>query len=89
MQDYVTISNSYLHDHWKGSLVGHSDNNQAEDTGHLYVHPDAHTFRNATDIFIANLVTSPMPTITSTTSTAVVLCSALGPVIFSITSGKI
>ncbi|OAG09308.1 pectin lyase-like protein [Paraphaeosphaeria sporulosa] len=35
--DYVTISNSYLHDHWKGSLVGHSDNNQAEDTGHLYV----------------------------------------------------
>jgi pectate lyase len=36
-QDFVTISNSYLHDHWKGSLVGHSDNNQAEDTGHLYV----------------------------------------------------
>ncbi|KAL5375005.1 hypothetical protein DPSP01_011495 [Paraphaeosphaeria sporulosa] len=35
--DYVTISNSYLHDHWKGSLVGHSDNNQAEDTGHLRV----------------------------------------------------
>lgn len=36
-QDYVTISNSYLHDHWKGSLVGHSDNNQAEDTGRLHV----------------------------------------------------
>ncbi|KAF1972299.1 pectate lyase a, partial [Bimuria novae-zelandiae CBS 107.79] len=35
--DYVTISNSYLHDHWKGSLVGHSDNNQAEDTGRLHV----------------------------------------------------
>lgn len=29
--DYITVSNSYLHDHWKGSLVGHSDNNQAED----------------------------------------------------------
>ncbi|KAF9693874.1 hypothetical protein EKO04_008510 [Ascochyta lentis] len=35
--DFVTISNSYLHDHWKGSLVGHSDNNQAEDGGHLRV----------------------------------------------------
>ncbi|KAF2625431.1 polysaccharide lyase family 1 protein [Macroventuria anomochaeta] len=35
--DFVTISNSYLHDHWKGSLVGHSDNNQAEDSGHLRV----------------------------------------------------
>ncbi|KAG9220291.1 hypothetical protein CCMSSC00406_0006356 [Pleurotus cornucopiae] len=27
----VTITNSILHDHWKGSLVGHSDNNGAED----------------------------------------------------------
>ncbi|KAI0142888.1 polysaccharide lyase family 1 protein [Xylariaceae sp. FL1272] len=35
--DYVTISNSYLHDHWKGSLVGHSDSNGDEDTGHLIV----------------------------------------------------
>ncbi|KAI1757921.1 polysaccharide lyase family 1 protein [Xylaria castorea] len=35
--DWVTISNSYLHDHWKGTLVGHSDSNSAEDTGHLTV----------------------------------------------------
>ncbi|KAH6639752.1 putative pectate lyase A [Boeremia exigua] len=35
--DFITISNSYLHDHWKGSLVGHSDNNQAEDAGRLHV----------------------------------------------------
>ncbi|KAF2682659.1 polysaccharide lyase family 1 protein [Lentithecium fluviatile CBS 122367] len=35
--DYVTISNSYFHDHYKGSLVGHSDNNGAEDKGHLTV----------------------------------------------------
>lgn len=35
--DYVTVSNSYLHDHWKCSLVGHSDNNGDEDTGHLRV----------------------------------------------------
>ncbi|MAD85548.1 MAG: hypothetical protein CL912_21520 [Deltaproteobacteria bacterium] len=35
--DYVTVSNSYIHDHWKASLVGHSDSNSAEDTGHLRV----------------------------------------------------
>lgn len=35
--DYVTISNSYIHDHWKASLVGHSDNNGGEDKGHLRV----------------------------------------------------
>ncbi|KAK9554662.1 hypothetical protein V6Z88_006651 [Aspergillus fumigatus] len=35
--DYVTISNSYIHDHWKASLVGHSDNNGDEDKGHLRV----------------------------------------------------
>ncbi|QRW09360.1 pectate lyase [Ceratobasidium sp. AG-Ba] len=27
----VTVTNSYLHDHWKASLVGHSDNNSSED----------------------------------------------------------
>ena len=27
----VTVTNSYLHDHWKASLVGHSDNNGAQD----------------------------------------------------------
>ncbi|KAM5349942.1 hypothetical protein ACJ41O_006447 [Fusarium nematophilum] len=35
--DWVTISYTYLHDHSKGSLVGHSDNNAAEDTGTLHV----------------------------------------------------
>jgi len=35
--DFVTVSNSYIHDHWKGSLVGHSDSNSAEDTGHLRI----------------------------------------------------
>jgi pectate lyase len=35
--DYVTVTNSYIHDHWKASLVGHSDSNGAEDTGHLTV----------------------------------------------------
>ncbi|KAL3417774.1 pectate lyase [Phlyctema vagabunda] len=35
--DSVTISNSYIHDHWKASLVGHSDSNADEDTGFLHV----------------------------------------------------
>ncbi|KAF1961524.1 pectin lyase-like protein [Byssothecium circinans] len=35
--DFITVSNSYIHDHWKASLIGHSDNNAAEDTGHLRV----------------------------------------------------
>ncbi|KZL78416.1 pectate lyase [Colletotrichum tofieldiae] len=35
--DWVTISHTYFHDHSKGSLVGHSDNNPAEDTGTLRV----------------------------------------------------
>lgn len=35
--DYITISNTHLHDHYKASLVGHSDSNSAEDTGHLIV----------------------------------------------------
>jgi pectate lyase len=35
--DYVTVSNSFMHDHWKCSLVGHSDNNAGEDKGHLTV----------------------------------------------------
>ncbi|KAE9962971.1 hypothetical protein EG328_011888 [Venturia inaequalis] len=35
--DWVTISNSFIHDHWKSSLVGHSDSNGAEDKGHLTV----------------------------------------------------
>ncbi|KAI0013289.1 pectin lyase-like protein [Xylariaceae sp. FL0662B] len=35
--DYITITNSYLHNHWKASLVGHSDSNEDEDSGHLTV----------------------------------------------------
>jgi pectate lyase len=35
--EWVTISNTFLHDHWKADLIGHSDNNAAEDTGHLHV----------------------------------------------------
>lgn len=35
--DFVTVSNTKLHDHWKASLVGHSDNNESEDKGHLRV----------------------------------------------------
>ncbi|KAF8602559.1 pectate lyase B [Ceratobasidium sp. AG-I] len=27
----ISVTNSYLHDHWKGSLVGHSDSNESED----------------------------------------------------------
>ncbi|KAL4873956.1 hypothetical protein BDV12DRAFT_581 [Aspergillus spectabilis] len=35
--DYITISNSFIHDHWKASLVGHSNSNEDEDSGHLHV----------------------------------------------------
>lgn len=35
--DWVTISNTYIHDHYKASLVGHSESNGAEDKGHLHV----------------------------------------------------
>ncbi|KAH0602516.1 uncharacterized protein H6S33_008597 [Morchella sextelata] len=33
----VTVSWNKFHDHWKGSLVGHSDSNASEDTGYLKV----------------------------------------------------
>ncbi|ORY62112.1 pectate lyase B [Pseudomassariella vexata] len=35
--DWLTISYTYFHDHWKTSLVGHSENNGDEDTGHLRI----------------------------------------------------
>lgn len=35
--DFVTVSNTHLHDHFKASLVGHSDSNAAEDQGTLHV----------------------------------------------------
>jgi pectate lyase len=39
--DFVTVSWNHLHDHDKSMLLGHSDDNSAEDLGHLrvtYVH---------------------------------------------------
>ncbi|WP_329407005.1 polysaccharide lyase family 1 protein [Streptomyces sp. NBC_00704] len=35
--DFVTVSWNTFRDHYKGSLVGHSDNNASQDTGHLRV----------------------------------------------------
>ncbi|NUR27561.1 MAG: polysaccharide lyase family 1 protein, partial [Catenulispora sp.] len=35
--DYITVSWNRVHNHIKCSLVGHSDNNASEDTGHLRV----------------------------------------------------
>ncbi|KAF6798274.1 pectate lyase a [Colletotrichum sojae] len=35
--DYLTISYTYFHDHWKTSLIGHSENNGGEDSGHLRI----------------------------------------------------
>jgi pectate lyase len=35
--DYLTVSNTYFHDHYKASLVGHSDSNGVEDKGHLRI----------------------------------------------------
>ncbi|WP_405994940.1 polysaccharide lyase family 1 protein [Streptomyces sp. NBC_00986] len=35
--DWVTVSWNTFKNHYKGSLVGHSDNNASEDTGHLRV----------------------------------------------------
>jgi pectate lyase len=35
--DFITVSWNKLHDHIKCSLVGHSDSNASEDTGHLRI----------------------------------------------------
>jgi pectate lyase len=35
--DYITVSWTHFHDHRETSLVGHSENNMDEDTGHLTV----------------------------------------------------
>jgi pectate lyase len=35
--DYITVSWNIIRDHWKTSLVGHSDDNEDEDRGHLRV----------------------------------------------------
>ncbi|MEV6587085.1 pectate lyase family protein [Streptomyces acidicola] len=44
--DYVTVSWNTFKDHFKGSLVGHSDNNSSEDTGHLKVTYHHNEFSN-------------------------------------------
>jgi len=44
--DYVTVSYNYFHDHIKCSLIGHSDDNGSEDTGHLHVTYDHNYFKN-------------------------------------------
>ncbi|MFJ1970130.1 polysaccharide lyase family 1 protein [Streptomyces sp. NPDC087903] len=44
--DYVTVSWNTFKDHYKGSLVGHSDNNASEDTGHLRVTYHHNQFSN-------------------------------------------
>ncbi|MDX2696489.1 pectate lyase family protein [Streptomyces ipomoeae] len=44
--DNVTVSWNTFKDHFKGSLVGHSDNNASEDTGHLKVTYHHNRFSN-------------------------------------------
>jgi pectate lyase len=44
--DFVTVSWNVLHDHIKCSLIGHSDNNASEDTGHLRVTYHHNWFNN-------------------------------------------
>ena len=44
--DFVSVTNSYIHDHFKASLVGHSDSNSAEDSGHLTVTYSHNYFKN-------------------------------------------
>ncbi|KAA8893759.1 pectin lyase fold/virulence factor [Sphaerosporella brunnea] len=44
--DYVAVSFSHLHDHWKCSLVGHSDSSTVEDTGNLTVTYSHNYFEN-------------------------------------------
>jgi pectate lyase len=44
--DFITVSWNKLHDHFKVSLVGHSDSNGSEDTGHLRVTYHHNLFQN-------------------------------------------
>ena len=44
--DYLTVSNTYFHDHYKASLVGHSDNNGGEDKGKLRITYANNYFKN-------------------------------------------
>ncbi|OUM68150.1 polysaccharide lyase family 1 protein [Piromyces sp. E2] len=44
--DYITVSWNYIHDHYKASLVGHSDSNGGEDTGKLHITYHHNYFKN-------------------------------------------
>jgi pectate lyase len=44
--DFITVSWNNLHDHFKCSLIGHSDGNASEDTGHLRVTYHHNAFNN-------------------------------------------
>ncbi|KAF5024519.1 hypothetical protein F66182_3459 [Fusarium sp. NRRL 66182] len=44
--DWVTISHTYFHDHSKGSLVGRSDKDAAEDRGRMHVTYANNHFKN-------------------------------------------
>lgn len=47
--DYITASWNRIHDHIKCSLVGHSDSNSSEDTGHLRVTYHHNLFSNCAE----------------------------------------
>jgi pectate lyase len=47
--DYITVSWNVIHDHIKCSLVGHSDSNASEDTGHLRVTYHHNEFSNCAE----------------------------------------
>eukprot|EP00833_Pecoramyces_ruminatium_P000924 jgi/Orpsp1_1/1174956/evm.model.c7180000052080.1 len=44
--DYITISWNYIHDHYKASLIGHSDTNASEDSGKLHITYHHNYFKN-------------------------------------------
>ncbi|KAK4199241.1 pectin lyase fold/virulence factor [Triangularia verruculosa] len=44
--DFITVSHTYFHDHWKTTLVGHSDSNAAQDSGKLRITYANNYFRN-------------------------------------------
>lgn len=44
--DSITVSWNKFRDHWKGSLIGHSDSNAGEDTGKLHVTYHHNLFQN-------------------------------------------
>jgi pectate lyase len=44
--DFITVSWNFFHDHIKCSLIGHSDSNASEDTGHLHVTYHHNFFNN-------------------------------------------